>query len=350
MRRRYTFLSLAAIVLLVITLAVAMPVSADPGEGGAGAKGKVNPIPRPPPTTISLGPAWYVYYPMGLKPAADALGMTTEDLSNYLWAGATLAELAESKGIDLQILRDAVDGAMFRLGQGYVQPSPWEADGKAMPIPQTKFVPGGDARGGRAERGHQDSPKSGGEKQGKSREEPCKDHDKCDKKPCEEPCRDHDKCDKKPCEEPCKYHDKCDKKPCEKPCKDHGKCDKKPCEEPCKDHDKCDKKPCEVPCKGHEKCGGEPCKGHDSDPCDRECPSLCTSSICKRCRPVRATASGGLRLRVGPGVSFMVSRVVAYGTRLVTTGDTRRVGDIEWCQVCYQGKKLWAAAYYLEPW
>jgi hypothetical protein len=309
MRRRYTFLSLAAIVLLVITLAVAMPVSADPGEGGAGAKGKVNPIPRPPPTTISLGPAWYVYYPMGLKPAADALGMTTEDLSNYLWAGATLAELAESKGIDLQILRDAVDGAMFRLGQGYVQPSPWEADGKAMPIPQTKFVPGGDARGGRAERGHQDSPKSGGEKQGKSREEPCKDHDKCDKKPCEEPCRDHDKCDKKPCEEPCKDHDKCDKDPCK-----------------------------------------EPCKGHDSDPCDRECPSLCTSSTCKRCRPVRATASGGLRLRVGPGVSFMVSRVVAYGTRLVTTGDTRRVGDIEWCQVCYQGKKLWAAAYYLEPW
>jgi hypothetical protein len=84
--------------------------------------------------SIGLDPAWYVYYPAGLKPAADALGMTAEDLSNYLWAGGSLAHLAQLHAVDLQDLRNAVDGAMYRLGQGYVSPSPWEADGMAFPV------------------------------------------------------------------------------------------------------------------------------------------------------------------------------------------------------------------------
>jgi hypothetical protein len=284
MRRRYAFLTLVMILLIVLALGVVMPVSADPG-GGAGKGGKVNPIPRPPATSISLGPAWYVYYPMGLKPTADVLGMTPEDLSNYLWAGATLAELAESRGIDLQILRDAVDGAMFRLSQGYVTPSPWQADGKAMPVPQAKFVPGGD--------GHHKHPERKPEER----------HDPPGPEPCKQPC---DKGDEEP-----------DDKPCKEPCD-------KPCDDPCKD-------PCDEPCK---------------DPCE----DCCTPSICEKCEALRAVARGGLRLRVGPGVTFMVSRVVAYGTKLTATGETKRVGTVEWCQVCYQGKKLWAASHFLEPW
>jgi hypothetical protein len=75
-----------------------------------------------------------VYYPMGLKPAADALGMEPEDLSNYLWAGGSLAHLAQLHGVELQYLRNAVDGAMYRLGQGYVQKSPWQDEGMAFPV------------------------------------------------------------------------------------------------------------------------------------------------------------------------------------------------------------------------
>ena len=47
----------------------------------------------------------------GLEAAAEALGMTTEELSNQLWAGESLADLAEEAGVDLQDLRDAVEAA-----------------------------------------------------------------------------------------------------------------------------------------------------------------------------------------------------------------------------------------------
>jgi hypothetical protein len=100
---------------------------------------------KAPPVTIGLDPAWYVYYPMGLKPAADALGMSTEDLSNYLWAGGSLAHLAQLHGVALQDLRNSVDGAMFRLGEGYVQKSPWQAEGMAYPV---TFGWGRPSRGG----------------------------------------------------------------------------------------------------------------------------------------------------------------------------------------------------------
>jgi hypothetical protein len=46
-----------------------------------------------------------------LEAAAEALGMTTEELSNQLWAGESLADLAEEAGVDLQDLRDAVEAA-----------------------------------------------------------------------------------------------------------------------------------------------------------------------------------------------------------------------------------------------
>jgi hypothetical protein len=47
-----------------------------------------------------------------LEAAADVLGMDVEDLSNQLWAGETLADLADEAGVDLQDVRDAVEAAL----------------------------------------------------------------------------------------------------------------------------------------------------------------------------------------------------------------------------------------------
>jgi hypothetical protein len=48
---------------------------------------------------------------VGLEAAADALGMTADELSLELWGGKTLADLAEEKGVDLQDVQDAVTAA-----------------------------------------------------------------------------------------------------------------------------------------------------------------------------------------------------------------------------------------------
>ena len=46
-----------------------------------------------------------------LTAAANALGMTTDDLSTELQNGKTLEELAETAGVDLQVVRDAISAA-----------------------------------------------------------------------------------------------------------------------------------------------------------------------------------------------------------------------------------------------
>jgi hypothetical protein len=48
---------------------------------------------------------------VGLEAIAEALGMTTDELSLQLWGGKTLADLAEEAGVDLQDLQDAVIAA-----------------------------------------------------------------------------------------------------------------------------------------------------------------------------------------------------------------------------------------------
>jgi uncharacterized membrane protein len=48
---------------------------------------------------------------VGLEAAAEALGMTTEELSTQLWGGKTLADLAEEKGVDLADVKAAVEEA-----------------------------------------------------------------------------------------------------------------------------------------------------------------------------------------------------------------------------------------------
>ena len=48
----------------------------------------------------------------GLEAAAEALGMTVDELTTQLWGGKTLADLAEEKGIDLAELRATVEAAV----------------------------------------------------------------------------------------------------------------------------------------------------------------------------------------------------------------------------------------------
>ena len=48
-----------------------------------------------------------------LEAAAEALGMTADELSTQLWGGKTLAELADEAGVDLQDVRDAVEAAQL---------------------------------------------------------------------------------------------------------------------------------------------------------------------------------------------------------------------------------------------
>jgi hypothetical protein len=47
----------------------------------------------------------------GLEAAAQALGMTADELSTQLWGGATLSSLADEAGVELQTVRDAVTAA-----------------------------------------------------------------------------------------------------------------------------------------------------------------------------------------------------------------------------------------------
>ena len=49
----------------------------------------------------------------GLAAAAEILGMTSDELTTQLQAGASLADLADKAGIDLQTLRDAVEAAQL---------------------------------------------------------------------------------------------------------------------------------------------------------------------------------------------------------------------------------------------
>ena len=46
-----------------------------------------------------------------LEAAAEALGMTADELKTQLWGGKTLADLAEEKGIDLADVQAAVEAA-----------------------------------------------------------------------------------------------------------------------------------------------------------------------------------------------------------------------------------------------
>jgi len=71
---------------------------------------------EPQPTPEAPGPhPWGFGRGMGdqveLKAAADALGMTADELTLQLWGGKSLADLAEEKGVDLITVQEAVQAA-----------------------------------------------------------------------------------------------------------------------------------------------------------------------------------------------------------------------------------------------
>ena len=47
----------------------------------------------------------------GLEAAAQALGLTVDEMSTQLWGGRTLADLADRAGVDLQVVQDAMQNA-----------------------------------------------------------------------------------------------------------------------------------------------------------------------------------------------------------------------------------------------
>lgn len=55
--------------------------------------------------------------PTPIEAAAEALGLTEDELSLQLWGGRTLAELADQAGVDLQTVRDAVEDARLQNRQ-----------------------------------------------------------------------------------------------------------------------------------------------------------------------------------------------------------------------------------------
>ncbi len=56
-----------------------------------------------------------------LEAAAEALGMTADELSTQLKGGATLASLADKAGVDLQTVRDAVKAAQLAAQKEAIQ-------------------------------------------------------------------------------------------------------------------------------------------------------------------------------------------------------------------------------------
>lgn len=73
---------------------------------------------QPPTTDGTMPPLWGRGFgrglggQVGLEAAANALGMTAEELSAQLWAGKTLADIAEEKGVDLVELQNTVQAAV----------------------------------------------------------------------------------------------------------------------------------------------------------------------------------------------------------------------------------------------
>ncbi len=47
----------------------------------------------------------------GLEAAADALGMTVDELTLQMWGGQTLADLAERQGVELEVVQNAIEAA-----------------------------------------------------------------------------------------------------------------------------------------------------------------------------------------------------------------------------------------------
>lgn len=65
---------------------------------------------------------------VALEAAAEALGMTADELSTQLWGGKILADLAEEAGVDLQDVRDAVEAAQEQATRDAIEQAVEDGD------------------------------------------------------------------------------------------------------------------------------------------------------------------------------------------------------------------------------
>ncbi len=82
----------------------------------ASAQSSVTPTPTAP--TQQAGPRGgfgprELHSQAALEAAAKALGMTADELSAELWGGKTLADIADAKGVDIAVVKAAVEAAQI---------------------------------------------------------------------------------------------------------------------------------------------------------------------------------------------------------------------------------------------
>jgi len=95
------FLKLAGVALAAVVVALGASTAAFAQEA----------TPTAPAARLAHGGGFGPNNQVALEAAAEALGMTADELSTQLWGGKTLAELADEAGVDLQDVRDAVEAA-----------------------------------------------------------------------------------------------------------------------------------------------------------------------------------------------------------------------------------------------
>jgi hypothetical protein len=64
----------------------------------------------------------------GLDAAAEALGMTADELSTQLWGGETLSSLADEAGVELEAVQDAVNAACQEAQKAAIQQAVEDGD------------------------------------------------------------------------------------------------------------------------------------------------------------------------------------------------------------------------------
>jgi len=95
-----------ALILVLATPALAAGPSSPKDRGGKGG------VPAPP---FAEG----IFTKSDVKTAAKFLGIEADELENQLWAGRTLAEIADTVGADITALRNAVDAERYhKLSEG----------------------------------------------------------------------------------------------------------------------------------------------------------------------------------------------------------------------------------------
>ena len=103
-------IGLAALVAVVAALGISTVASA---------QSSTTPTPTPNAQTVppepgggpGFGHGGGLHSQAALVAAAKALGMTTDELSAQLWGGKTLTDIASAKGVDIAVVKAAVEAA-----------------------------------------------------------------------------------------------------------------------------------------------------------------------------------------------------------------------------------------------